>query len=115
MQKILVVVLLLLTVIVFQFCHTQKKLASAATASVTYEGTIKPVIQGNCTPCHIEGKGKVKPLDNYTNASADAEEILSRIQKNPGDRGFMPAMHPKLSDSTISLFLLWKNSGLKEK
>jgi cytochrome c553 len=111
----LVVILLVSGAMVFQYCNSSKKAARAASASaVSYNTSIKPIIETHCTPCHIEGKGKKKPLDNYANASSSINDILERIQKNPGDHGFMPAMHPKLSDSTINMFVAWKNSGLKE-
>jgi hypothetical protein len=41
--------------------------------------------------------------------------MLTRINLNPGDRGFMPFKHPKLSDNTINVFAQWKKDGLLEK
>jgi len=115
MRKISIAIISLIMVLSFQFCNSSKKAATGKTVSVTYENIIKPEIVANCTPCHIAGKGNKKSLDNYTAASASADDIIARIQKNPGEHGFMPAMHPKLSDSAINLFVEWKNSGLKEK
>ena len=115
MRKISVVLHLFITVLIFQFCSSSKKTASAKPVAVTYESTIKPVVEANCAPCHIAGKGDKISLDNYAQASTVADNIIERVQKNPGERGFMPAMHPKLSDSTINLFVQWKNSGLLEK
>ena len=115
MRKISMVLLLFVTVLIFQFCSSSKKTVSAKPTVISYETTIKPVIEANCAPCHIGGKGDKISLDNYAEASTVADNIISRIQKNPGERGFMPAMHPKLSDSTINLFVQWKNSGLLEK
>jgi len=115
MRKISIAVILFATVIIFQFCSSSKKTVSAKPAAISYETTIKPVIEANCAPCHIAGKGDKISLDNYAEASTVADNIISRIQKNPDERGFMPAMHPKLSDSTINLFVQWKSSGLLEK
>ncbi|HWJ26482.1 MAG TPA: cytochrome c [Flavisolibacter sp.] len=108
--------MLLGTAFLFQYCSSSKKAASAkSVAAVTYEGNIKPIVQASCTPCHIEGKGNKKPLDNYKGASSTIDEIIARIQKNPDERGFMPARHPKLPDATIQQFVSWKQSGLTEK
>ena len=115
MRKTSIAILLLISVLIFQFCTGPKKSSKGTTTSVTYEMIIKPEIEANCTPCHIMGKGNKKPLDNYAAASSSADDIIARIQRNPGERGFMPAMHAKLPDSVISLFVQWKGSGLKEK
>src|SRR5690349_13317238 len=115
-MKKLSVLALLSAAVVFQFCSSSKKASSSSntTASVTYTKNIQPIILSHCTPCHIEGKGKKKSLNNYAAAKSSIDEILERIQKNPGEHGFMPARHPKLSDSTIQAFIQWKNSGLIE-
>lgn len=115
MRKVLVI-LLFAGSVVFQFCNSTKKASkSVSTSAVTYDANIKPIIQASCSPCHIAGKGNKKSLDNYTAASNNINEILERIQKNPGEHGFMPARHPKLSQDTIQLFAAWKNAGLAEK
>ncbi len=115
MQKLVIGVALFATGVIFQYCKTSHKTASASAGAVTYENSIRPVVESSCTPCHIAGKGNKLPLNNYDQAKTAADDIIARIQKNPGERGFMPAMHPKLSDSTINLFVQWKNGGLQEK
>ncbi|MBL0358712.1 MAG: hypothetical protein IPP72_18430 [Chitinophagaceae bacterium] len=115
MRKVSITILLLTAVMFFQFCSSTKKAATAAPAVVTYEANIKPLIEANCTPCHIAGKGNKKSLDNYSNAKDFADDIIARIHKNPGERGFMPMRNPKLSDSTIAVFAEWKSKGLLEK
>ena len=109
--------MLLGTAFLFQYCSSSKKAASAkkAESTVTYEGKIKPIVQASCSPCHIEGKGNKKPLDNYKGASGTIDEIIARIQKNPDEKGFMPARHPKLADSTVQQFISWKQAGTPEK
>src|SRR5689334_203219 len=102
------VVFILTGAFVFQYCSSSKKAAKHAAPAVTYTANIQPVIATSCSPCHIAGKGNKKSLDNYTAASSTIDEILSRIQRNPGEKGFMPAMHPKLDDATINLFKQWK-------
>ena len=50
------------------------------------------------------------------NASKETiDDILVRIKANPGDKGFMPFKHDKLSDSLINVFVKWKSDGLAEK
>ena len=115
MRKVLIALVLFTTAFIFQFCSSTKKAAVAAPAAITYEGNIKPVIEASCAPCHIAGKGNKKSLDNYADAISTADDIIARIQKNPGEHGFMPMRNPKLSDSAIAVFVDWKKSGLKEK
>ena len=114
MQKISIAFFLISTAFIFQYCSSSKK-GVATKFVVTYENSIGTIIQGSCAPCHIAGKGNKKSLDNYTAASRTIDDIVARIQKNPGEMGFMPMMHPKLADTTINLFVQWKTSGLKEK
>ncbi len=112
MRKVSIALVLFTTAFIFQFCSSSKK---AAVAAITYEGNVKPVIEASCAPCHIAGKGNKKSLDNYAEASTTAEDIIARIQKNPGEHGFMPMRNPKLSDSAIAVFVDWQKTGLKEK
>jgi hypothetical protein len=112
MKKYFVLSGLFALVLFFSNCHTTKKVQATP---LTYEMNVKPVIETNCSPCHIAGKGNKTPYDNYANASKDIDDMLRRIQLNPTDRGFMPFKHPKLSDSTIAVFRQWKNDGLKER
>jgi len=113
-MKKLTTVLLIAGITVFQFCSTTKK-AQKEAATVTYLSDVQPLIQNNCAPCHIPPGGKVTALNTYATAKSEIDEIIERIQKNPGDKGFMPLKHPKLSDSTIQVFVKWKNDGLLEK
>ncbi len=113
MRRIFIAIGFTATILVFQFCSSSRK--AVKEPALTYQNNILPTIQGSCAPCHIAGKGNKKPLDNYANASGYIDEIISRIQRNPTDKGFMPFKHPKLPDSTINLFIKWKNAGLAEK
>ena len=99
-------------VTVFQFCSSSKKAASAS--KVTYANRVQPLIQANCSPCHIPPQGRAKALNTYDAAKANVDEILTRIKRNPEDKGFMPMRHPKLADSTIAVFEKWKETGLAE-
>lgn len=100
------------------FCTSSKKSQTAAAtvpSKVTYIANVQPIVVGNCSPCHIPTQGNKKPYNTYTAVKTDIDEIITRIQKNPGERGFMPMKHPKLSDSTILVFVNWKKDGLIEQ
>jgi hypothetical protein len=113
MKKITILTALIATAIVFYNCHSSKK--AMAAPKLTYDGNLKAVIEANCAPCHIAGKGNKKPLDNYANVKSDIDDMIRRIELNPADRGFMPFKKPaKLPEETIAVFKKWKADGLIE-
>lgn len=115
MKTVYVSSLIVMMALLLSYCHTAKK-ASAAPVAVTYQSSIAPIILNSCSPCHIPAKGGNKEaLDSYAGVQKNIDGILRRIQLNPDERGFMPARHPKLSDSTIAVIKQWKDSGLAEK
>ena len=118
MKKLIVLSASALSVLVLVNCSSSKK-AAAKTVEVpksTYQANLQTAIVGYCSPCHIPAKGgNKKPYDNYANVKADIDEIIRRIELNPGERGFMPfKKQAKLSDSTIAVFKQWKTDGLLE-
>ena len=114
MKKLLVVFVLTLPM-ALQFCSTTKKSKNAlVTPRVTYMPDIQATILGNCSPCHIPPKGSKKALDNYDSVKLNIDEIIARIQKQPGEKGFMPFKHDRLPDSTIMVFVNWKKDGMPE-
>ena len=96
-------------VIALPFCKSSK---NASGAKVTYADNIQPLVMNNCAPCHFPPKGNKKPLDNYDSVKVQISAIITRINKVPGEKGFMPAKHDKLSDSTIAVFVKWKKGGM---
>src|SRR5437868_10986189 len=109
-----VIFILILATCALQFCHTAKK-AAAAHIPVTYAADIQPIISSNCSPCHIPPRGNKLALNTYDAAKMHIDDIYQRINMNPGDKGFMPFKHPKLSDSLIHVFAQWRTDGLLEK
>jgi hypothetical protein len=97
------------------FCTSTKKVATAEPLKLTYASALQPIIMSNCSPCHIPPKGNKKAYDNYANVKSDIDEIITRIQKDPSEKGFMPFKHAKLPDSTIQVFVQWKADGSIEK
>lgn len=113
-MKKLFVLLLLAAPFVLQFCSSSKK-ATKTKSELTYINDIQPLVVANCSPCHIPAKGgRVKALDTYNAIMTNIDSIINRIQRNPDQKGFMPFKHPKLSDSTINVFVQWKKDGLRE-
>jgi hypothetical protein len=114
-MKKVYLLLILSFAFVLQFCTSSRKARLAkATPKITYVTHIQPIIAASCSPCHIPPKGNKTPYVTYDSVRADIDEIIARIQRNPGEKGFMPARHPKLPDSTINVFVQWKNDGLRE-
>jgi nitrate/TMAO reductase-like tetraheme cytochrome c subunit len=113
-MKKLLLIAFLLTGIFFQYCSSSKKAHKTSTPAITYTNHVQSIIATSCSPCHIPPGGNKKALNSYTAAKDNIDDIISRIEKNPTDRGFMPFKHPKLPDSTIQVFVQWKNAGMPE-
>lgn len=111
MKKIFLFAFIISGTLAFQYCSSSRKVQNEA--PVTYEGHVHPVIMNNCSPCHTGGKQET--LNNYEAARHEIDEIVERVQKNPDEKGFMPFKHPKLPDSTISIFVKWKQAGMPER
>lgn len=117
MKKLLVFAGLAIVVTTLTFCNSSKKATSSTkVAKLTYQGNVQALITQYCSPCHIPSKGGNKrPLDTYASAQANIDDIIRRIELNPGERGFMPFKAQKLSDDVINQFKKWKSDGLTEK
>ncbi len=117
MKKISLLVVFGTAIFFFSNCSTSKKTTSNPLPKLTYESNLQTAIIGNCSPCHIPSKGgNKKAYDNYANVKTDIDEMIRRIELNPGDKGFMPFKKTsKLPDSTINLFKQWRTDGALEK
>ncbi|MEO5946070.1 MAG: hypothetical protein ABIP79_04590 [Chitinophagaceae bacterium] len=117
MKKYYIFSLLVAAAIIFSYCNPSKKATSITEAKLTYETDIAALIITNCTPCHIPEKGgNKKRFDNYANVKTEIDEMIRRIELNPGEKGFMPfKKKEKLSDSTITVFKKWRDQGLAER
>lgn len=83
---------------------------------VTYNASIAPLMLQSCatTNCHkaptnIAGLN-LETYDDVKKYVADGR-ILNRINKNPGESGFMPSGGAKLSSSKIELITKWQTDG----
>lgn len=113
-MKKLFVFLLLFMALMLEFCSSSKKTSKTPPPppKMTYQTNVQSIIQANCSPCHVGANPRQKNLNTYDQVKANIDDIITRIQKNPTDRGFMPFKHPKLPDSTIQVFIKWRNDGL---
>jgi hypothetical protein len=100
--------------IILQFCTVVHKVGKGK-RKITYIRNIEPIMINSCAPCHFPPQGNKKPYNSYAKTKADFDAIFASIQKKPGEKGFMPARRPRLSDSTINIFRQWKVDGLLEK
>lgn len=106
--------LLVIIILVLSYCNTARK-ATVTTPVINYTNNIQSLVLSKCSPCHIPDKGgNKKALITYEALRSSIDDILHRVELNPGEKGFMPFKRPKLSDSTIMVFRQWKTDGLKE-
>jgi hypothetical protein len=115
MKKLFLPVTALLIVAGLSYCSGSRK-AAVVIPKMNYETNISQIVSEKCSPCHFPDKGGNKPpLNSYALVSASLDNIISRIEMHPGDKGFMPFKRPRLSDSLINVFKQWKTDGLLEK
>ena len=105
---------------------SSKRLKQVGDPPVTYETHIKQIISEKCSPCHIPSKGGNKEsFETYRDVKSSLREIIERIERHPGqrgfmplvrqERGFMPILETRLPDSLINLFRQWKTDSLLER
>lgn len=113
MKKFLLFALLLTTIVLFEFCSGSKK-AQKSTATVSYASEVQHVVATNCSPCHVGSNPRQTSLGSYDAVKNNIDEIITRISKNPDEKGFMPFKHAKLPDSTIQVFVNWRANGFMQ-
>ncbi len=115
MKQIAVVAGLCGLAIFFTYCggskKTQASVVPTPVAKVNFEDSLKPVIVASCSPCHTPGRGQLPAYLTAATTQKDIDDILQRIQLQPGERGFMPMRGHRLSDTAINLFKQWKADG----
>lgn len=118
MKKYLAASAIIFTVAVFSNCGPSKKATAENTATkakTTYDNHVQAVVVGKCAPCHFPDKGGNKlALNTYDAVKNNIDDIIRRIELNPGDRGYMPFKKPKLHADTIAIFKQWKEEGMAQ-
>ena len=107
----MIVMLLTVVIVASTFCTSSRKAVAAKPDSITYTDNIQHIMTARCSPCHMP-TGNKEQLNTFATVRDHIDEIITRIQLNPGEKGFMPMRHPKLSADTINLFVQWKAQGL---
>jgi hypothetical protein len=112
MKKLLLISMVAI-IMLFQFCTP--KAAQMAIPKAYYQNDVANIVATSCAPCHIPPKGFKKPYTSFDAVKGDINEIIRRVQLNPGEQGFMPyKAAAKLPDSLINILLKWKADGLLE-
>ena len=88
------------------------------TENITYTEHIKPIIDANCVACHSNPAvgGASVPMTNYSQVKNVFEntDALDRMNRQPGESGFMPKYGSRLPQVSIDLVEQWMNEGYLE-
>jgi len=90
------------------------RLAECDTVSVTFSGSISPILVDNCILCHSNEKADISGsgirLEGYSNVVIMQDAIRNSINHN-ASYSPMPKDAPKLKDCQIRQFEIWVDSG----
>ncbi len=85
------------------------------TLSVTFTGTIVPILNSSCYSCHSNGSaassGNGILLENYSDVKSNAAAVSGSI-KHTGGYSPMPKNGGKLKNCSITQFDLWVQKGM---
>jgi uncharacterized membrane protein len=88
------------------------------TDDISYTVHIKPIINANCVSCHSNPaiNGASSPMTNYnqTKNTFENTNALDRMNRQPGESGFMPLGGTRLPQASIDLVEQWINEGYLE-
>lgn len=86
--------------------------------NITYAIHVAPIINANCVSCHSNPAvaGASIPMTNYSEVKSAFENTnaLNRMNKQPGEGGFMPKYGTRLPQTSIDLVEEWINEGFLE-
>ncbi|RTQ49242.1 hypothetical protein EJV47_13945 [Hymenobacter gummosus] len=92
------------------------ELSSCDSVSVTYRGTIQPLLAQHCLRCHgptrTEG-GVVVTAHHDVQTLGRTGQLLGVIQHKPGYPA-MPDDEPRLSDCDINKVKIWVRAGMPD-
>jgi hypothetical protein len=91
--------------------------SSCDTASVTFSGTIAPILENNCLSCHSNAAaasagGGIR-LQDYADVKAQNVKVAGAIKQLSGYSP-MPKNGGRLSDCSIRQFDIWVLNGMPE-
>ncbi|MGH2667049.1 hypothetical protein [Flavobacterium sp.] len=97
---------------------SESDLTIPAPILVKYNTDVRPIIQGNCIPCHTDPpvNGAPMKLTTYDDVkyAVNNRGLLDRISRQQGAPGMMPNGGTRLPQSKIDIIMKWKADGLLE-
>jgi|TARA_B110000046_G_scaffold20079_1_gene19066 hypothetical protein len=85
---------------------------------ITYTEHIKPIYDNNCLNCHsnppINGAGMPFTTLSELRNSIENTDHIDRINRQPGEGGFMPLGGARLPQASIDLIMQWQSEGFAE-
>jgi hypothetical protein len=95
--------------------------APAVPSDVSFHKDIRPIIEGRCLGCHVDGGSGPFPLDSYQkvkDAGALVVDAVTSRRMPPwlaDDTNCMKLRHnQRLTDAQLALFTAWMDSGFAE-
>jgi hypothetical protein len=85
------------------------------TSTVTFTGTINPILNNNCLSCHSNATaaaaGNNIRLENYADVVARITSVIGSV-KHTGTFSPMPKGGGKLKDCSLTQFDIWIRKGM---
>ena len=109
---------ILITLIVFSSCSSDSldddPNTDPPSKIVTYDGTVKAIIDGKCLGCHTNPptNSAPMPLTTYQNVK---DAVTGRGLINQVESGAMPLVGSDLTDAQVQQIKDWQTGGFKEK
>ncbi len=93
----------------------QEEPDGGGTDEVTYENTVRAIIQNSCVGCHNDPPRNGAPfsLVTFQQVSARADNIVNAMSRQNGAAGAMPPVG-RLPQNTIDKIQEWIDNGLPE-
>jgi hypothetical protein len=82
------------------------------TTNITYESSVKPIMQENCLGCHgssYASDGDGLDLRTYNQVKTNIDNILGSINHSSGHK-YMPKNAPPLKQCKIDIIQMWKDA-----
>jgi hypothetical protein len=102
-----------IAVIVFA-CTPKAAPVQSNVPKTSFATDVNPIIQNNCSPCHIPSKGgRMANFDSYDSSKKYITSMIVRVQLDPSDVKFMPfkLKKPALTAAQIQTLKNWQLNG----
>jgi hypothetical protein len=108
--------------VLFQFgCtndSTSDLIDNTVGGDITYNNTVKGIVQNNCLFCHTSPPQNGAPMQLTTYADVKnavmSRGLLDRISRPQGSQGMMPNGGQRLPQATIDKIFQWAQNGFPE-